>query len=96
MVKKIVKKKRLSRSVKNRVRRRYHRIRMRTPVEQKWWAWNHDLDTMLHQLVRCDALAKEKPEKVVARAAAFADALHALQEKKREEMGMRSKGWERF
>lgn len=67
--------------------RRLVRVRFRrfagSPVEREWYVFNHDLDVILHELVKNPALASIKPAAIVKRAEDFVDALHALQAKRR-------------
>lgn len=69
---------------KVRPRRKYRRFRrFHTPGEHRWRLWTHDLDTLLHELVKNPRLHNADPGKLVARAAAFADALRAMQDTRR-------------
>jgi hypothetical protein len=54
-----------------------------SPAERRWRVWVHDVDTLLHELVRNPALAEHEPSLLVARAEAFADAYQALQDRRR-------------
>lgn len=59
-------------------------LRAQSPVAvRQWRQWNHDLDTLLHELVKNPALADADPAMLVARAEAFADALRAMQDRRR-------------
>jgi hypothetical protein len=53
------------------------------PDVRRWHQWCHDLDTLLHELVKNPALADVEPAILVARAEAFADALEAMQNRRR-------------
>jgi hypothetical protein len=66
-----------------RARRKRRRALMNDPVVRRWNLWNHDLDTMLHELVKNPALATVDPRAIVARAADFADALREMQDQRR-------------
>lgn len=73
---------------KKRVRRTLRRVpryrrRFFTPVERDWRMWNHDFDTILHEFVKNPAVNKLDPKKLVARAAAFADAMAEVQRARR-------------
>jgi hypothetical protein len=65
-----------------RVRLSLHR-RSRTPAEAKWRLWNHDLDSILHELVKNPALSTSSPEEIIALAERFADAYRAMIERRR-------------
>lgn len=75
---------------KHRARARRSRLR-RNPREAKWASWNHDLDTILHELVRNEGIVHRDehgtsfvPAKLVIQyAEQYADELHALQERRR-------------
>ena len=62
---------------------RRHERRLADPVFRKWNRWSHDLDTILHQLVRNPALANADPKDIIARAEAFADAYEEMQARRR-------------
>ena len=51
--------------------------------ERAWWSWNHDLDSLLHELVKNPELVSLSPVDLVDRAAEFADALHNLLDRRR-------------
>ena len=80
MAAKSKKKKKRVRTVARYRRRRHRMIR---PVERVWISWNHDVDTILHELVKNPSINKIAPKDIVARAEAFADALHELQNRRR-------------
>jgi hypothetical protein len=86
-VKKVSKKKSRMRS-----RRRRSRYRDRTSqAERDWQTWNHDFDTMLHQLVKNKEVNKLAPKTIVKRAEQFADAMLETQNRRRPE-GVKSSG----
>lgn len=73
---------------------RYYRPRFRSDpvadiarekagIVHAWRLWNHDLDTILHELVKNPALSTTDPTELVARAVAFADALRHAQDARR-------------
>jgi hypothetical protein len=73
---------------KKKPRRRYYRtVRVRhrwgSPEERKWLLWVHDVDTLLHEMVKNPAHNETPPDELVARAEAFADAYHAMQDRRR-------------
>lgn len=61
---------------------RFRRLRQ-NPVWRKWYRWSHDLDTILHELVKNPALADVDPKDIIARAEAFADAYCEMQTRRR-------------
>lgn len=73
-------KKRRALATKLRVKRRRMQF---DPKVRRWHLWNHDLDTLLHELVKNPELANVDPKVIVERAAAFADALRELQDRRR-------------
>lgn len=76
------KKRRISRP--RRRRRYYRRVILNMPKgAQAWRRWNHDLDTLLHQLVRNPAILKMPPKKLIALAEKFADEYLAMQDRRR-------------
>jgi hypothetical protein len=64
---------------------RQRRRRRFDPEVRRWNLWCHDLDTLLHELVKNPALAEVPAVELVARAEAFADALHNMQDRRRPE-----------
>lgn len=69
---------------RKRPRGRYFKLsRRRSPERRAWNLFMHDVDTLLHQLVRNPEHALANPAELVARAEAFADALHALSQRRR-------------
>jgi hypothetical protein len=64
---------------------RYVRMRRRwaTPEERKWHLWMHDVDTLLHEMVKNQTYQAYPADDLVARAEAFADAYHAMQDRRR-------------
>jgi hypothetical protein len=77
------KKRRVSKRRKPRIHRLGRYVPARTLDEYNWRIWNHDLDAILHEMVKNPAVFDVDPVALVERAAAFADALRALQEKRR-------------
>jgi hypothetical protein len=71
------------RPVKRKIRRRYGRRYSLSPKEHEWRLWCHDVDTLMHEMVKNPALTKMSPEKIIARAEAFADAYRAMQDRRR-------------
>jgi hypothetical protein len=77
-------------------RRLFHR----SLKDYAWWKWNHDFDTILHELVKNPAIvARDEtattimPAKLLVQyAEQFADALREMQERRRPK-GMKP-GWE--
>jgi len=63
-----------------RLRRRFSKMGLK---ERAWWSWNHDLDSLLHELVKNPELVSLSPVDLVDRAAEFADALHNLLDRRR-------------
>ena len=61
------------------------RLRKHPPELRAWRTWVHDVDTLLHAMVLNPSLNTEPPEAIVARAEAFADAIHKLHERRRPE-----------
>lgn len=76
-------KKTAKKTAKKRKRPRGRYFRRRSPERRAWSLFMHDVDTLLHQLVRNPELALANPTELVARAEAFADALHALSQRRR-------------
>lgn len=73
---------------KARPKRRYRYVRIArrgrgSPLERRWRLWNHDVDTLLHEMVKNPAHVSTPPEELIARAEAFADAYHAMQSRRR-------------
>lgn len=68
-------------------KRNYVRIRSRrrwgSPEERKWRLWVHDVDTLLHEMVKNPAHHDASPRDLIDRAEAFADAYHAMQDRRR-------------
>lgn len=82
--KKVTKPKKKHPYVTVQVRRTAREIRFRVDPDYRWWrTWTHDLDTILHELVKNPALATLEPSAVLERAEAFADAYEALQARRR-------------
>ena len=76
----------LANARKKKKRKHYYRIRhhrVHRPEERVWMSWNHDVDTILHELVKNPKFSEMAPKDIVARAEAFADALHELQNRRR-------------
>ena len=69
--------------VRGRGRRRFGRFWQLDDKERRWYSWNHDLDTILHELVKNPGLADVAVEDILLRAEQFADQLHALQDRRR-------------
>jgi hypothetical protein len=63
---------------KKKARRGYY-VRTVSAEERKWRLWVHDVDTLLHEMVKNPAHNETPP----ARAEAFADAYHAMQDRRR-------------
>jgi hypothetical protein len=72
----------MAREAMTKLRRRRYRRRF-DPEVRSWNLWNHDLDTLLHEIVKNPALAEIEPEVLIARAERFVDALWALQDRRR-------------
>jgi hypothetical protein len=72
---------------KKKGRKRYviRRRRWGSSEERKWRLWVHDVDTLLHEMVKNPAHHDTAPENLIARAEAFADAYHAMQNRRRPE-----------
>src|SRR5277367_3191848 len=64
------------------VRRRFGAA---SPKERTWRMWCHDVDTLLHELVKNPQLNRLSATKIVSRAEELADAYHAMQERRRPE-----------
>jgi hypothetical protein len=78
------KKKKNKNTGRRRARVRYaRRLRFRDPVHRKWNLWRHDLDTLLHQLVRNPALVDVRPHDLIKRAVEFADSYHSILDARR-------------
>jgi hypothetical protein len=73
---------------KKKARKRYyvrvsHRRRWGSTEERKWRLWVHDVDTLLHEMVKNPAYYATPPEELIARAEQFADAYHVMQDRRR-------------
>lgn len=71
---------------KKKAKKRGYRVRPRflqSPIERRWRLWNHDVDTLLHEMVKNPGYINTAPEELIARAEAFADAYHAMQARRR-------------
>ena len=86
VVKKAGKKKRRKAS---RYRRR--RGRLMNTAERDWYTWNHDFDTILHELVKNPLVNRIAPKTLVKRAEQFADAMLETQNR-RKPPGVKSSG----
>lgn len=73
--------------VRVRIRRTHYREArlkaMGTPAGRDWIMWNHDFDTILHELVKNPQLADVAAVDVVERAVQFADAIRKVQTERR-------------
>jgi hypothetical protein len=64
--------------------RRLRRHFDRSPEARLWRLWTHDVDTLLHSMVKNPDMVKVfTPAQLVAKAEAFADAYHAMQARRR-------------
>jgi hypothetical protein len=74
-------------------RRRYRRRRGRpmNTAERDWYTWNHDFDTILHELVKNPIVNRIAPKTLVKRAEQFADAMLETQNR-RKPPGVKSNG----
>lgn len=77
------KKKKAKKPARRRVRYQYRMRRFRSPEERRWDLWSHDVDTLLHQMVKNPAYHDIEASELVAKAEAFADAYHAMQDRRR-------------
>src|SRR5260370_27956466 len=66
-------------------RRRYRFGFVSSPEARKWRLWCHDVDTLLHAMVKNPSMQQMTPKKVIALAEAFADEYHAMQDRRRPE-----------
>jgi len=85
MVKKARKKKRKG------FRRYRGRLSAMSTAERDWSTWNHDFDTILHELVKNPLVNRIAPKTIVKRAEQFADAMLETQNRRRPK-GVKSNG----